>query len=117
VAYKDILRIEALARRSTKMFTREVFEKNILPLQSSDGVLATAAEYSDYDLWLQKKDFERRIREDMLDQVLQDYEQQRERHMAETLKKSRERKEGHSMWLKLKRDESIRRKEEEEMKR
>ena len=106
-----------MARRSTKMFTREVFEKNILPLQSSDGVLATAGEYSDYDLWLQKKDFERRIREDMLDQVLQDYEQQRERHMAETLKKSRERKEGHSMWLKLKRDESIRRKEEEEMKR
>jgi hypothetical protein len=73
VAYKDILRIEALARRSTKMFTREVFEKNILPLQT-DGGAVTAAEYSDYDLWLQKKDFERRIREDMLEQVLTDYE-------------------------------------------
>ena len=53
----------------------------------------------------------------MLDQVLQDYEQQKERHMAETLKKSRERKEGHSMWFHMKREESMRRKEEEEMRK
>ncbi len=31
VAYKDIARIESMARRSTRFFTREVYEKNILP--------------------------------------------------------------------------------------
>lgn len=115
VAYKDIHRIEALARRSTKFFTREVFEKNILPLQS-DGPVASN-EYSDYDLWLQKKDFERRIRQDMLDQVLLDYEQLREKHMNERLKEARERKEGHQHWFQQKREDSLRRKQEAEMRR
>jgi hypothetical protein len=31
VAYKDISRVEAVARKSTKFFTREVYEKNIMP--------------------------------------------------------------------------------------
>jgi hypothetical protein len=35
IAYKDIQRIEALARRTAKKITREVFEKNILPLQAA----------------------------------------------------------------------------------
>lgn len=53
----------------------------------------------------------------MLDQVLQDYEQQKEKHMAESLNKSRKRKEGHQLWFQQKREESLLRKEAEEMRR
>ena len=33
VAYKDIARVETMARKSSRFFTREVFEKNIIPEQ------------------------------------------------------------------------------------
>jgi len=33
VAYKDIARVEIMARKSSRFFTREVFEKNIMPEQ------------------------------------------------------------------------------------
>jgi hypothetical protein len=31
VAYKDIARVEAMARKSSRFFTREVYENNIMP--------------------------------------------------------------------------------------
>lgn len=121
IAYKDIQRIEALARRTTKKITREVFEKNILPLQaaanSDENQALQTEQYTDYDLWIQKKNFESQIKQDMLEQVLQDYEQEREKHMHEQLKEIRKKKEDHQQWFQMKRAESIRRKQAEENKR
>jgi hypothetical protein len=73
VAYKDIARVEVMARKSTRFFTREVFEKNIMPEQTNQG--EEPKKVSDYDLWKNKKEFEMRIREDMLQQVIENYEQ------------------------------------------
>lgn len=53
----------------------------------------------------------------MLDQVLQDYEQLREKHANERLKEARERKEDYQLWFQHKREDSIRRKQEAEMRR
>jgi hypothetical protein len=65
VAYKDISRVEAVARKSSRFFTREVFEKNILPEQTKEAEDAPK-HVSDYDLWKNKKEFLIRIRQDML---------------------------------------------------
>ena len=65
VAYKDISRIEAMARKSSRFFTREVFEKNIMPEQAKeDGGSGeeTQKSVSEYELWKNKKEFEIRIR-------------------------------------------------------
>jgi hypothetical protein len=53
----------------------------------------------------------------MLEQVLQDYEQEREKHMHEQLKEIRKKKEDHQQWFQMKRVESLRRRLAEENKR
>ena len=96
-----------MARKSSRFFTREVFEKNILPEQNKDGEGEAPKQVTDYDLWKNKKEFEIRIRQDMLNQVLENYDQERQLYLEEKEKERKERVEKFKLWFKEKRDQSL----------
>jgi hypothetical protein len=60
VAYKDIFKVDAMAKHTKDLFTKEMLQKNII---GKDG---KEEELSEYEYWLRKKEFEVQIREDML---------------------------------------------------
>lgn len=118
VAYKDIARVEAMARKSSRFFTREVFEKNIMPEQvtkeGEEGQEEEPKTVSEYELWKNKKEFEIRIRQDMLNQVLENYDQQRELYKEKQELIRLDREEKYRLWFKEKRDNSLTKKQETE---
>lgn len=79
VALKDLARIEALARTKSRFITKEMIEKNVLkPETAADDGVDQERKVSDYDLWVVKKDFESKIRSEMLEQLLKDYDEIRQ---------------------------------------
>lgn len=88
VAFRDIARVESLAKRKSRFITKEMIEKNIegrmVSQDKREGIVDEQKEpeegnkVSEFELWLVKKDFESKIKKDMMDQVLRDYDQVRE---------------------------------------
>lgn len=79
VAWRDIQRIESLARRKSQLITKEMIEKNIEPRSAkasprSEETGEDQKTVSEYELWLVKKDFEAKIKKDLIEEILQEYE-------------------------------------------
>jgi hypothetical protein len=78
VAWAEVKRIESLARRKSSLITKEMIEKNIEPRPcSSSSPKSEQSEepklVSDYELWLVKKDFEAKIKKDLIEDLLLEY--------------------------------------------
>lgn len=64
---------------------------------------------SEFEFWLVKKDFESKIRQDMIEQVLEDYQQMREALEKENFAEAQARFKAYKDWHKEKRQQSLER--------
>ena len=64
MALVDRTRVEAIARRKCRLVTRELVERS----------LKNGGPVTEYELWVMRKDFERKVRSDIEQQVLEGYE-------------------------------------------
>lgn len=72
-------------------------------------------EVSEYEFWLVKKDFESKIRQDMIEQVLEDYQQVRDALEKENFAEAQARLKAYKEWHKEKRQQSLERHRTEEL--